>query len=103
MWKDLLYLGSIELLLFLQALSTERTASYKQLEASLAKANAEKADLADRVRYLEIRLEEAWIPTLQILSQLHVLCLAWRCAFFVPMPLLLVIQDTLQAVSAFLC
>ena len=41
-----------------KALSSERTASYRQLEANLAKANAEKADLADRVKTLEIRLEE---------------------------------------------
>ena len=28
------------------------------LEANLAEANAEKADLANRVKYLEIKLEE---------------------------------------------
>lgn len=42
----------------MQALSSERTASYKVLESNLAKANAEKADLANRVKYLEIKLEE---------------------------------------------
>ena len=42
----------------MKALSSERTESYKMLEAHLAKANAEKADLANRVKYLEIKLEE---------------------------------------------
>ena len=33
------------------------------LEVNLAKANAEKADLADRVKYLEIKLEEVILPS----------------------------------------
>ena len=48
----------------LQALSSERTESYKMLEANLAKANAEKADLANRVKYLEIKLEEVFVSPL---------------------------------------